>query len=101
MAQRYSRLSGNIAQPDHILADPLMAFETKRRPGSGKVWRAVTQHDGVQIDSILIDQVKLSKTFCQARTGDFNLTVILGLQRADLTLKIIPDKRGVGTGRFQ
>jgi hypothetical protein len=33
-----------------------MSHEVERRPGPGEKWFAVTEHNGVQVDSILIDQ---------------------------------------------
>ena len=66
-----------------------MSHEAKRRPGSGEIWFAVTNHDGVQVDSILIDQAKFSEAARQVRASNFDLPVALGLQLADHALKII------------
>ena len=49
------RSCGNVDQPDDILSNPVMRHEPERWPGSGKIGFAVTNHDGVQVDSILID----------------------------------------------
>jgi hypothetical protein len=68
------RLRRNVGQPDHIL-NPIMIRKSKRRPGSGKIWLAVTQHDGVQIDSILIDQAKFGEASRQRRASNFDLSV--------------------------
>ena len=54
--RRVARLSRNVGQPDHILANPAISHKAERRPGSGEIWFAVPKHDGVQVDSILIDQ---------------------------------------------
>ena len=55
------RSSRNVGQPDHILANPIVSHEAERRPGSGEIGLAVTKHDGVQVDSLLIDQAKLGE----------------------------------------
>jgi hypothetical protein len=39
----------------------------------------VTKHDGVWVDSILIDQTKFGEAVRQVRTGNFDLPVALGL----------------------
>jgi len=44
-----------------------MSQKAERRPGSGEIWLAVTKHDGVQVDSILIDQAKFGEALRQAR----------------------------------
>jgi hypothetical protein len=59
--RRGARLSRNVGQPDHILAHPIMSHQAERRPGSGEIGLAVTKHDGVQIDSILIDQAQFGE----------------------------------------
>jgi hypothetical protein len=59
----------------------------------------VTWHDGVQVDSILIDQAEFSEALRQVRASNFDLPVALGLQLADRALKIILDKTGAAPGR--
>src|SRR5688572_12566006 len=59
--RRVARSGRNVAQPDHILANPVMSHEAERRPGSGEIGLAVAEHDGVQVDPILIDQAKLGE----------------------------------------
>src|SRR5512143_991894 len=99
--RRVARSSRNVSQPDHILANSIMCHKAERRPGSGEIWLAVTEHDGVQVDSILIDQAKFSEALRQARASNFDLPVALGLQLSDRALKIILDKPGVGADRLQ
>src|SRR5687768_12026097 len=88
-AGRQIRLSRNVGQPDHILANPLMSHEAERRPGPGEIWFAVTKHDGVQVDSVLIDQAKFGQALRQIRASNFDLSVALGLQLPDRALQII------------
>src|SRR5688572_12423039 len=99
--RRVAGLSRNVGQPDHILANPIMSHEAERRPGSGEIWFAVAKHDGVQVDSILIDQAKFGEALRQLRASNFDLPVALGLQLADRALKIILNKPGVGADRLQ
>src|SRR5215470_8742354 len=99
--RRVARLSRNVGQPDHILANPIISHKAERRPGSGEIWLAVTKHDGVQVDAILIDQAKFSEALRQVRASNFDLPVALGLQLADRALKIILNKPGVGADRLQ
>ena len=76
-----------------------MSHETERRPGSGEIVFAVTKHDEVQVDSILIDQAKFGEAARQARASNFDLPFALGLQRADRALKVSFNKPGVGADR--
>src|SRR5207344_614348 len=99
--RRVARLSRNVGQPDHILANPIISHEAERRPGSGEIWLAVTKHDGVQVDSILVDQAKFGEAMRQVRASNFDLPVAPGLQLADRALEIILDKPGVGADRLQ
>ena len=69
----------NVSQPDHILANPIVRHQAERRPRSSEVWLSVTQYDGVQIDSILVDQAKLGETSREVRTSHLYLPVVLGL----------------------
>src|SRR6201984_1381168 len=78
-----------------------MRHKAERRPGSGEIWLAVTKHDGVQVDSILIDQPKFGEALRQVRASNFDLSGALGLQLADRALKIILNKPGVGADRLQ
>src|SRR6185503_8149344 len=98
--KRVARLSRNIGQPDHILSNPIISHKAERRPGPGEVWLAVTKHDGVQVDSILIDQAKFGQALRQVRASNFDLPVVLGLQLADRALEIILNKPGVGADRL-
>ena len=99
--QSIAGLSGNVGQPDHILGNAIMSHEAEPRPGSGEIGLAVTQHDGVQVHSILIDQAKVSEASRQVRAGNFDFPVALGLQVADRALEIVRDKPGVWADRLQ
>src|SRR5262245_7120803 len=97
--RRGARSSGNVGQPDHILVDPIVRHQAERRSGSGEIWLAMTEHDRVQVDSILIDQAKFGEALRQVRASNLDLPVALGLQLADRALKITLNKPGVGADR--
>ena len=98
---RVAQLCRNVGQPNHVLANPIIGQKAERRPGSGEIWFAVAKHDGVQVDSILIDQAKFGEALRQVRASNFDLSVALGLQLADRALKIILNKPGIRADRFQ
>ena len=77
-----------------------MSHKAERRPGPGEIWLAVTKHDGVQVDSILIDQAKFGQAVRQVRASNFDLPVALGLQLADRALQIIPTSLALGPTDF-
>ena len=56
-----------------------MSDKAERRPGPGEIGLAVTKHDGVQVDSILIDQAKFGQAVRQVGASNFDLPVALGL----------------------
>src|SRR6188474_1490681 len=78
-----------------------MRRQSERRPRPGEIWLAVTKHDRVQVDSILIDQAKCGQALRQARASNFDLPVALGLQLAYRALEIVLNKPGVGADRLQ
>src|ERR687891_796339 len=73
--RRVASLSRNVGQPDHILANPIISHKAERRPGPSEIWLAVTKHDGVQVDSILVDEAKLGKALRQVGASNFDLPV--------------------------
>jgi hypothetical protein len=54
-----ARLSGNVRQPNHVLANSIAGHKAERRPGAGEEWLAATKHDGVEVESILINKTKV------------------------------------------
>ena len=96
-----ARSGRNVGQPDHVLANPIAGHKAERRPGAGEEWLAVTKHDGVEVESILIDKAKVGQASRQVRAGNFDLPGEPGLQPADRRLEVILDKRGVGADRLQ
>lgn len=91
-----AELSRNIGQPDHILVNPIMRHKAEPGPGSGEIWLTVTKHDGMQVDSIFINQAKFGEAMRQVRASNFDLPIALSLQLADRALKITLNKTGIG-----
>jgi hypothetical protein len=56
-----------------------MSNEPERWPGPGEVPLAVTEHDGVQVDPILIDQAEFREAVRQSGASNLDLPVSLGL----------------------
>ena len=100
--RRASRASsGNIRQPDHVLANKIAGHKAERRPRAGEEWLAATKYDGVEVKSILINKTKVGQASCQVWSGNFNLPNWLCLQPTYHRLDVILDKRGVGSDRLQ
>src|SRR5262249_48060504 len=98
---RVERLSGNVRQPNHALANEIAGHKAERRPRAGEEWLAATKHDGTEVESILINKTKVGQASCQAWSGNVNLPNSLSLQLTYLRLDVIPDKCGVGPDRLQ
>jgi hypothetical protein len=63
----------------------------ERRPGAREEWLATTQHNGAEVESILIDKIGLGQALRQDWSGNVNLAGQLGLQPAYHLLKVIRD----------
>ncbi len=57
---------------------------------------AATKHDGVEVESILIDKTKIGQASCQVWSGNCNLPNEPGPQATYHRLDVILDKCGVG-----
>ena len=55
-----------------------MSHKAERRPGPGEIWLSVPKHDGVQVDSVLIDQAQFGQASRQVRASNLDLPVALG-----------------------
>ena len=55
-----SGLGRNVRQPDRVLANSIAGYKAERRPGAGEEWLAATKHDGMEVESILINKTKVS-----------------------------------------
>src|SRR6476660_9763362 len=93
---RVARLSRNVRQSNHVLANSIAGHQAERRPRAGEEWRATTKHDGAEVESILIDKTGLGQALRQDWSGNLNLASQLGLQPAYHLLEVIRDKRRVG-----
>jgi hypothetical protein len=67
------RLSGNIPQPNQILGDEIAAHQVERRPGAGEERPAAPQHDGAQVEPILIDKTSPGQALRQDWAANVNL----------------------------
>jgi hypothetical protein len=54
-----ARLGRNVRQPNRVLANGIGGNKAERRPRAGKEWLAATKHDGVEVESILINKTKV------------------------------------------
>ena len=70
---RVARLSWNVRQPNHVLANWIAGHKAERRPGAGEEWRAVTENEGAEVESILINKTKVGQASRQVWSGDVNL----------------------------
>ena len=95
-----TRSGRNVRQPNRILANSIAGYKAERRPGAGEEWLAVTKHDGVEVEPILIDKTKVGQASCQVRSADFNLPVEFSLQPKYQRLEVIFDKCSVGPTDF-
>src|SRR5260370_9161792 len=98
---RVVRLSRNVRQPDYIPANACAGQKAEPRPGAGEERLAMTKHDGMDVESILINQTKVGQAPCQVWSGYVDLPFQLSLQPADHHLEVILDECGVGSDRLQ
>jgi hypothetical protein len=92
-----ARLSWNVRQPDRVLANWIAGHKAERRPGAGEEWRAVTEHEGAEVESILINKTKVGQASRRVWSGDVNLPDEPSLKLAQHGPDVILDERGVGT----
>ena len=93
---RVARSSRNVRQPNRVLADQIAGHKAEQWSGAGEEWLAATEHDGVEVEPILIDETKVGQASRQVWSGDGNLPGALGLQPPYHRLEVITDKCGVG-----
>src|ERR1700722_17068084 len=79
----------------------IAGHKAQRRPRAGEEWLAVTKHDGMQVESILIDQTEIGEALRQLWSANVNLPGKLSLQPTYRRLKVISDEHGVGADRLQ
>src|SRR5262245_56785262 len=91
----------NVRQPNHILANSFTVHKAERRPGADEEWLPMAKHDGMEVESILINQTKIGQAPCQVWSGNVNLPIELRLQPAYRRLDVILDECDVGADRLQ
>src|SRR5215469_11075494 len=72
------QLSRNVRQPDHVLANSFAGHQAEPRPGAGEEWLARPEHDGMDVESILINQTKVGQAPCQVGSGYVDLPIEFG-----------------------
>src|SRR5215472_15103989 len=75
---RVARSSRNVRQPNHVLANSFAGHKAEPRPGAGEEWLAMTKHDGMDVESILINQAKVGQAPCQVWSGYVDLPLQFG-----------------------
>ena len=58
-AGRAVQLSRNVRQSDHIFVNEIAGHKVKRGARAGEEWLAATKHDGVDVESILVNQTQV------------------------------------------
>src|ERR1700733_3596998 len=91
----------NVGQSNHALANQIITHETQPWAGAGEEWRAMTEHEGADIKSILINKTKVGKASRQVWSGEVNLSHEPRLDLPQHGPDVIPDQRGVGADCFQ
>src|SRR5262245_48521089 len=61
----------------------------------------MTKHDGMEVESILINQTKIGQAPCQVWSRNVNLPIQLSFQPAYRRLEVILDECDVGADRLQ
>ncbi len=89
----------HVGQPDHVLVHLIAGDEAERWARAGEEWLAATKHDGVEVESILINKTKVGQASCQAWSGHGNLACELCLQATYDCLDVIRNKCGFGADR--
>jgi len=56
-----------------VIANSIAGDKAERRPGAGEEWLAVTKHDGMQVELVLINETKAGQASCQVWSANFNL----------------------------
>src|SRR5262245_36796549 len=89
-----ARSRRNVGQPDDALAHEIAGYKAERRPRAGEERLAAAEHDGMEVESILIDKAKRG-------AGNGDRAGKPGLQVTNHRLDVIRDQRGVGADRLQ
>jgi hypothetical protein len=54
-----ARSDRDVSQPNDVLANEIGGDEAEWWPGTGEEWLAATEHDGAEVESILINKTKV------------------------------------------
>ena len=95
-AGRGTRLSRNVRQPNHVLADEIADHKAERRPATHEEWLAATKHDEVEGDPILIDETKVAQGSRQVWSANVHLPNALSLQHTPRRLEVVSTGGALG-----
>src|SRR5262245_51264177 len=98
---RLASLSRNVRQPNCVLANWIVAHKAEWRPGTGEEGLTAAQHDGAEVEAILINKTKVGQASRKVWSADCNLPNVLSLQPTNNGLEVILDKRSVRADRLQ
>lgn len=99
--RRDERSRRNVCQPDLVLAEVIGGHEAEAWSRAGEERRTATEHDRVEVGSILIDKTRPGQASCQARSANINPPGEFGLRCAHRRLDVTRDKRRIGAARLQ
>jgi hypothetical protein len=54
-----NRLGSNVCQPYRVPADQVAGYKAERWPRASEEWLAAAKHDGMEVESILINKTKI------------------------------------------
>lgn len=71
------------------------------RVRAGEKGCSMTEHDGVEVEPVGIDQPQFGQASRKPGTAHLDLSIEFGPHPADHRRDVIPDERGVGADRIQ
>src|SRR4051812_37614851 len=90
------RLRG-IGELHRVLADHFAGHEAEARSRAAEERLAATEHEGTEVELILIDETELGEACREFGSGDFDLALMVGLQLPDEGLEIAIHQRRIGS----
>src|SRR5262249_30351158 len=90
-----------VRQPNCVLTNWIAGHKAEWRPRAGEEGLAAAQHDGAEVEAILINKAKVGQASRQVWSADCNLPNVLSLQLTNRRLEVILDKRSVRANRLQ
>src|SRR5215208_2367930 len=88
-------------QPHRVLAHTIACDDAEGRPGAGEVRLAASEHEGAEVETILVDETEVGEARRQGGSRDVDLSFDVLLQPAHEGVEALPDECGVGADRLQ